>query len=277
MPDREAMEAALARLPDVSESESSESDLLPDEIGEEAKEQETSEEAAEGADGKDGEETETKSQRRRRMRREREEAREAEIARLQRENERLKQTAGRLKAPKPEQFRSDAEYLAAMAAYNVRKQDTEETAQRLTSEYQAVEEGDQEVLASSMQDFVTEGTAKYKDFADKIMREPAQGGPKITTVMAEALIESDMGVDVAYYLATNVKEAEKIAKLPPVAQARAIWELESKVQDQRKPAVSKAPPPVKPVRGSSGNTKPVSEMSMAEYAAYRNRQIRGEA
>ena len=277
MPDREAMEAALARLPDVSESESSESDLLPDEIWEEAKEQEKSEEAAEGADGKDGEETETKSQRRRRMRREREEAREAEISRLAKENERLRQQASRLRQPRPEQFDNDAEYLAAMAAYNVRKQDTEEAAQRLNSEYEAVQSDDEKTFGEQMDDFLSDGAKKYTDFATKLKRKPQEGGPNITPVMAEALIESDMGVDVAYYLATNVKEAEKIAKLPPVAQARAIWELESKVQDQRKPAVSKAPPPVKPVRGSSGNTKPVSEMSMAEYAAYRNRQIRGEA
>lgn len=275
MPDREAMEVAMRDLPDVSESDSSEIDVLEeDELGDE--QQETPDEAAK-ADGEGDKETETKSQRRRRMRREREEAREAEISRLAKENERLRQQASRLKPPRPEQFRNDAEYLAAMTAYNVRKQDTDEAAQRIRSEYDAVESGDKETLGAQMDDFLSEGVTKYKDFAAKLTREPKDGGPKITPIMAEALIESDTGIDVAYYLATNTAEAEKIAKLPPVAQARAIWELESKVQDQRKPAVSKAPPPVKPVRGSSGNTKPVSEMSMAEYAAYRNRQIRGEA
>jgi hypothetical protein len=269
------MEVAMRDLPDVSESDSSEIDQLDeDELGDE--QQETPDEAAE-ADGEGDSETETKSQRRRRMRREREEAREAEISRLAKENERLRQRASGLKQPKPDQFNSDAEYWAAMAAYNVRRADTQEAAERINSEYRDVESGDQETLGAQMDDFLSEGTTKYKDFADKVKRLPKDGGPMISPIMAEALIESDMGIDVAYYLASNTAEAAKIAKLPPVAQARAIWELEGKVQDQRKPAMSKAPPPVKPVRGSSGNTKPVSEMSMSEYAAYRNRQINGEA
>ena len=63
-----------------------------------------------------------------------------------------------------------------------------------------------------------------------------------------------------------------------VAQARAIWELEAKVSKPKEPPVSKAPPPVKPVRGgAASNTKPVSEMSMSEYASFRQRQMRGEA
>lgn len=275
MPDREAMEVAMRDLPDVSESDSSEIDELEeDELGDE--QQETPDEAAD-ADGEGEKETETKSQRRRRMRREREEAREAEISRLAKENERLRQRASGLRPPKAEQFASDAEYVAAMAAYSVRKQDTDESVQRINSEYLAVEADDSATLGAAMDDFLSEGTTKYKDFADKLKRDPSQGGPAISTVMAEAMIESDLGIDVAYYLATNPAEAAKIAKLPPVSQARAVWELEGKVKDQRKPAMSKAPPPVKPVRGSSGNTKPVSEMSMSEYAAYRQRQMNGEA
>lgn len=275
MPDREAMEVALRDLPDVSESESSEvSDIEEDEGDEQL---ETLEEAADDADEDSEKETETKSQRRRRLRREREDAREAEVQRLAKENDRLRDRARGLRAPQRGQFRDDAEYTAALAAYSVRRQDTEEASQRLNSEYQQVENEDASAFTASMDDFLVEGTTKYKDFNEKVSRNPKSGGPVISTIMAEALIESDAGIDVAYYLASNPKESERIAKLPPVAQARAVWELEGKVKDQRRPALSKAPPPVKPVRGSSGNSKPVSEMSMAEYASYRQKQMNGEA
>ena len=91
-------------------------------------------------------------------------------------------------------------------------------------------------------------------------------------------MESDVGVDVAYYLATHVKESAEIAKLPPLQQIRALYDLEAKVSQPKAAPVSKAPPPVKPVRGGSASaSKPVSEMSMAEYYAYRKKQINGEA
>ena len=281
MPDQEAIEVAQADLADVSYGDPSESVTSDVEIVEEDTEQQQEpEEAAteEVADGEGERETETKSQRRRRLRREREEKREAEIRRLQQENDRLRERSSKLRPPRREEFYDEPSYTAALAAYNVRAQDAEEAAERLTGEFNGVEESNQSSFQEDLSDFVSEGTGKYKDFAEKLNREPKDGGPEVTAIMAEALMETESGIDVAYHLATHPAEASKIAKLPPVAQARAIWELEAKVTKPKEPAVSKAPPPVKPVRGGTASaSKPVSEMSMSEYAAYRQRQMRGEA
>jgi len=283
VPDQEAIEVALADLSDVNseESESSTSDFevaQPEtEETEEAEQQEQVSDEAEESDGEDAEkETETKSQRRRRLRREREQAKEAEIARLQRENQRLEQRAKGLQPPRRDQFYDEADYTAALAAYNVRRQDAESDYERINTEYSAVEEGDAEQFQESLTDFNSEGSAKYKDFVEKVSRQPDQGGPQITHMMAEAMMESDVGVDVAYYLATHVKESNAIAKLPPMQQIRALYDLEAKVSQPKAAPVSKAPPPVKPVRGGSASaSKPVSEMSMAEYYAHRKKQLNG--
>lgn len=282
MPDQEAIEVALADLSDVNseESESSTSDFeVSDADTDKAEQQEQVSDEAEQSDGEGAEqETETKSQRRRRLRREREQAKEAEIARLQRENQRLEQRAKGLQPPRRDQFYDEADYTAALAAYNVRRQDAESDAERINTEYSAVEEGDAQQFQESLTDFNSEGSAKYKDFVEKVSRQPDQGGPQITHMMAEAMMESDVGVDVAYYLATHVKESNAIAKLPPMQQIRALYDLEAKVSQPKAAPVSKAPPPVKPVRGGSASaSKPVSEMSMAEYYAYRKKQINGEA
>lgn len=280
MPDQEAIEVALADLSDVNseESESSTSDFeVSDADTDEAEQQEQVSDEAEESDGEDaGQETETKSQRRRRLRREREQAKEAEIARLQRENSRLEQRARGLQPPRRDQFYDEADYTAALAAYNVRRQDAESDAERINTEYSAVEEGDAQQFQESLTDFNSEGSAKYKDFVEKVSRQPDQGGPQITHMMAEAMMESDVGVDVAYYLATHVKESAEIAKLPPMQQIRALYDLEAKVSQPKAAPVSKAPPPVKPVRGGSASaSKPVSEMSMAEYYAHRKKQLNG--
>lgn len=280
MPDQEAIEVALADLSDVNsaESESSTSDFeVSDADTDEAEQQEQVSDEAEESDGEDAEqETETKSQRRRRLRREREQAKEAEIARLQRENQRLEQRAKGLQPPSRDQFYDEADYTAALAAYNVRRQDAESDYERINTEYSAVEEGDAEQFQESVTDFNAEGSAKYKDFTEKLTRDPKEGGPQITHMMAEAMMESDVGVDVAYYLATHVKESAEIAKLPPLQQIRALYELEAKVSQPKAAPVSKAPPPVKPVRGGSASaSKPVSEMSMAEYYAHRKKQLNG--
>lgn len=283
MPDQEAIEVAQADLADVSQSygDPSESATSDVEIVEEVTEQQQEpEEAAteEVADGEGERETETKSQRRRRLRREREEKREADIRRLTQENERLRERSGKLRAPRREEFYDEPSYTAALAAYNVRAQDAEEAAERLTGEFTGLERADQNSFQETLGDFVSEGAEKYKDFAEKLERKPEDGGPNISAIMAEAMMETDSGIDVAYHLATHPAEANKIAKMPPVAQARAIWELEAKVSKPKEPPVSKAPPPVKPVRGgAASNTKPVSEMSMSEYASFRQRQMRGEA
>jgi len=283
VPDQEAIEVAQADLADVSQNYGDPSESVTSDVEiveEDTEQQQEPEEAAteDVADGDGERDTETKSQRRRRLRRERDEKRDAEIRRLQQENDRLRERSSKLKPPKREEFYDEPSYTAALAAYNVRAQDAEEAAERLTGEFNGVEESNQSSFQEDLSDFVSEGTGKYKDFAEKLNREPKDGGPEVTAIMAEALMETDNGIDVAYHLATHPAEANKIAKLPPVAQARAIWELEAKVTKPKEPAVSKAPPPVKPVRGGTASaSKPVSEMSMSEYAAFRQRQMRGEA
>jgi hypothetical protein len=93
----------------------------------------------------------------------------------------------------------------------------------------------------------------------------------LTQTIASAVIDSDVAPKLMAYLASNPDEVDRIAALSPTRQAAAIGRLEEKVSAA--PAISKAPPPLKPVgaRGSAVNTD-VSRMSMDEYAEFRKRQ-----
>ena len=94
--------------------------------------------------------------------------------------------------------------------------------------------------------------AKYDDF------EQVAYNPKlpITEVMAEAIRYSDIGPELAYHLGSNPKEADRISKLAPLAQARELGKLEAKLVDSppAKKATS-APAPILPVSARSAGTR----------------------
>jgi hypothetical protein len=103
--------------------------------------------------------------------------------------------------------------------------------------------------------------------------------------MAETIRASDIGPDVAYYLGSNVKEAERIARLSPFLQAKEIGKIEAKLSDN--PPIKKstsAPAPITPVTARTSGTNPsydttdprsIKTMSTSEWIeAERQRQIR---
>ena len=121
---------------------------------------------------------------------------------------------------------------------------------------------------------------KYDDFEDVVYNPKL----RITDVMAETIQYSDLGPDLAYWLGSNPKEAERIARLSPILQAREIGKIEVRLSDN--PPVKKttsAPTPISPVTARSSGSpshdttdprsiKPRSTSDWIE--AERNRQIR---
>jgi len=92
---------------------------------------------------------------------------------------------------------------------------------------------------------------KYDDF------EQVAYNPKlsITNVMAETIQSSDIGPDLAYYLGSNPKDAERISRMSPLAQAKEIGKIEAKLVSS--PPVKKttsAPAPISPVTARSSGS-----------------------
>jgi hypothetical protein len=121
---------------------------------------------------------------------------------------------------------------------------------------------------------------KYDDFEDVVYNPKL----RITDVMAETIQYSDLGPDLAYWLGSNPKEADRIARLSPIMQAREIGKIEVRLSDN--PPVKKttsAPTPISPVTARSSGSpshdttdpRSIKTMSTSDWIeAERNRQIR---
>ena len=125
-----------------------------------------------------------------------------------------------------------------------------------------------------------EARGKYDDF------EQVAYNPKlpITDAMAQTIQSSDVGPDMAYYLGSNPKEAERISRLSPLSQAKELGKIEAKLSDN--PPVKKtsnAPAPIAPITARSSGSpsldttdpRSIKSLSTSEWIeAERQRQTK---
>lgn len=198
------------------------------------------------------------------------------LAREQRKWEREQQQRAAetqvVKAPSTasvDQFESPEAYAEALAY---------QRAEELIAKREAAKQQSQ--ILESYQEREDAIRDKYDDF------EQVAYNPKlpVTDVMAQTIQSSDIGPELAYYLGSNPKDAERISRLPPFAQAKEIGKIEAKLSDN--PPVKKttsAPAPISPVTArSSGSpafdtTDPRSTKTMTDsqwIEAERRRQVK---
>ena len=195
------------------------------------------------------------------------------LAREQRKWERERQQAAPVipaEAPSADQFETVEEYAEALA----------ETKAAELIQKRALQQQQAEIL-ETYHDKEEEARGKYDDF-EQVAYNPSL---RITDVMAQTIQASDNGPDVAYFLGSNPKEADRISRLAPLLQAREIGKLEAKLaSDPPVKKVSSAPTPITPIRGGKAGTpavydttdpRSIKSMSTSEWiAAERLRQIK---
>lgn len=195
------------------------------------------------------------------------------LAREQRKWERERQ----VKAPPPapaelppaDQFESVEKYAEALAEKKavelLTQREQQRQQQELLEQYHQREESARE---------------KYEDF-EQVAYNPRL---PVTSVMAETIQASDIGPDIAYFLGSNPKEADRIARLSPFLQAKEIGRIEAKLASAPPPVkqTTRAPAPIAPVtpRGGSAvydttDPRSLKTMSTSEWIeADRQRQIK---
>jgi hypothetical protein len=171
--------------------------------------------------------------------------------------------------PSVDQFNSPEAYAEALAEQKaqelLRKRDAERYRSEVLESYHEREE---------------EVRSKYDDF-EQVAYNP---NLSITPVMAETIQASSVGPELAYYLGTNPKEADRISRLQPFLQAKEIGRLEANVAAN--PPVKRstsAPSPISPVTAKTTNApaydttdpRSMKTMSTSEWIeAERMRQIK---
>lgn len=198
------------------------------------------------------------------------------LAREQRkwEREQAQKLKAQPPAPPPEPLKPDN--FADAQAY------AEAIAERKAAELLAQREAEAERQATleAYQDREEEARTKYDDF------EQVAYNPKlpITETMAQTIQASEIGPDVIYHLGSNPKEAERIARLSPLLQAREIGKIEARLASSP-PAkkTSTAPAPIAPVTARASTApaydttdpRSLKTMSTSEWIeAERLRQIK---
>jgi hypothetical protein len=170
---------------------------------------------------------------------------------------------------KPDNFADAQAYAEAIA---------ERKAQELLAQRAA--EAERTATLEAYHDREEEARTKYDDF------EQIAYNPKlpVTETMAQTIQASEIGPDVIYYLGSNPKEAERIARLNPLLQAREIGRIEAKIASNP-PAkkTSTAPAPIAPVTARTSGApafdttdpRSVKSMSTSEWIEQeRLRQIK---
>ena len=106
--------------------------------------------------------------------------------------------------------------------------------------------------------------ADIPDFHDVV----AASDVPMTSIMQQAIMESENGPKLAYHLATNPADAERIAGMTPIGAVRALTLIE---EGLKKPvAVSKATPPITPVGSKATSIK--SLLDVKDYDEFSKRR-----
>ena len=105
---------------------------------------------------------------------------------------------------------------------------------------------------------IASGKERFKDFDEKVVKSAEKGEWALTEIGARFIVDSEIGPEIAYHLASNPKLAKEIADLSPLRQAARLGKIEDKLiadrEAQKKAAKrpSNAPAPIGSNRGAGG-------------------------
>lgn len=168
------------------------------------------------------------------------------------------------KEPQPSEFVDAFEYAKALAEFSAEKalrdRDIQE-ANRRAAEQQAK-------ITREWADRVSKAKSEMPDF-DEIV---ASSTVVVSDAIKDAILDSDVGPQILYQIASDDEYAEKLVNMPVIKALREIGKLEAKLErkeakeePKREPVIkSNAPAPIKPLKGS-GSVADVSVDSDGQF------------
>jgi hypothetical protein len=162
---------------------------------------------------------------------------------------------------------------AATQEFERRASEREEAAKAATAA--AEQQRQQEAIQAEWQKKRAQAVTRHTDYAEVAERADLP----ITMAMAHAIMQSDVGPEIAYWLGAHPEEAARISGFSdnPVRTVLEIGRIEATLAQQPRVETPKAPPPINPLVPSNGSAvaRDISEMTTEEYAAHREEQLYG--
>ena len=168
--------------------------------------------------------------------------------------------------PKEEDFDDYSEYVAAKAEYNAEKRIRAELAAQKEQDQQTAEENRLNGLLATFEERVEAVRDKFEDYDEVVFDSSLQLRPEVGRV----LLEMERGPELAYEIASDPKVQARLSSLSETGVAIELGKMEAALTLPKARKATKAPDPVKPLKGkSSAPEKSVEEMSADEYRAAR--------
>lgn len=171
-------------------------------------------------------------------------------------------------APNPVDFEfgdMDPKYVRALARFEARQEYAEQQAKERKTVAETAEATAKAEFAAKKTALEEAGVKKFgDDFIEDVIESARRGEWALSETVGQLIFDSEVGADVAHYLATNPAEAGRLAKLSPLAAASAFGRLEAKFSspaadatgDKKLVQATKAPPvPQSRARGAGGRTQ----------------------
>jgi hypothetical protein len=176
------------------------------------------------------------------------------------------------------QFATDDEYIEALAAYKAKQA----IAKREQEQAQAKAEAEEAELTAAWSRRQEQVMKALPDYAEVV----AKSEVSVPAHIYRAILESDYGPQLNYYMCLHPEEAKRIGQMPPIrgikhltALERELADIEQEEQvvevdkDKPKPQKSKAPPPID-LPKSTPSATPSTTNSFEEYKRRRQAEQR---
>ena len=192
------------------------------------------------------------------------------------------------KPPRLEDFRSyeeyeraDRQYVADKATRDAEKRFKQAEAERATNETRQAENKRHAEARKRFEDAADKVSEHYEDFADvmdDMWRDRVPVISRNPAVAAYIIEESDRGPEIAYHLANNQADAERIAKLSPLGQVKELVKLEASLPKPNAKATQAPQPPRNLGSRGGSDTKDPSKMTIDEMrkATGTQRKVRSD-
>jgi hypothetical protein len=177
------------------------------------------------------------------------------------------------KAPRLEDFDYDEQaFTEARIAYQLDQKLTEFEARNDRARREEAQREQRDRLVQGYEEKLAEFRRTAPDFAEVVGGVAAVLPP----ALEEAILASDEGPALAYYLGNHLDVAERLAGMSPYQAAMQLGKIEASLPNVSVKQASKAPEPIKKA-GNGGGAKPVdlTTMPIEEYAKLRASQLEG--
>lgn len=188
--------------------------------------------------------------------------------------EALAAQAPALEAEKPDRtkFANDEEYIEALADWKAKQA----IIQREREQAEARTKAETEEIVRTWNKRQEQAMKDIPDYEDVVSAADIQIAPHVH----QAIVESELGPHLAYYLALNQDEVKRLNAMKPIAALRHLMKLEDELRDTETEPVkedpkqlpkSKAPEPINPVKDAA-SASPGKAESFEEYRRRRKAQ-----